>query len=132
MLACSRRSSTKRWGNNAIVKFGIGNWELGMELRIHPELQFLILNSQFSIPLFFELHYRNPATALFGRGRCKSRDQWMLLQKPRERSFQLARAVPVDQPNHTLVAEQRFIKKSFGARQRLVYRAADDVEVHCG
>src|SRR5262249_55841648 len=56
-------------------------------------------------------------------------DEWMLLQKSRQRALQLAGTVTVNEPDDALVAQQRFVKKTLRPRERLVDAATDDIQV---
>ena len=53
----------------------------------------------------------------------------MLLQKICQRAFQLPGAVPVNEANRPVIGQQRLVEKPFGAGDRLIHRAADDVQV---
>src|SRR6476659_5797162 len=123
MLACRRRSSMNVWGNS------ISNLRSGdrvIDFRMVGDLRRQCSNTQSSDRCtphrrssnrrspdsIFELHYRNPPAPLFRWGGFKARDQRVLLQEPGKRSLELTGAVAVNQPDHVLVAEQRFVEKS--------------------
>src|SRR5437773_11437384 len=105
MLAVRRRSSMKGWGNNGILYW----------ILVVLRSPFSVLGSQFWTEngerrtqnvepktLFFQLDDRDAASALLWRRRGNPRHERMLLQESGQRAFQLARAVPVDQPHHAL------------------------------
>src|SRR5439155_1054611 len=79
--------------------------------------------------LLLEFLNRDAAAALFRWRRGEAGHQGMLLEEPRQRAFQLARAVAVNHSNDALIGEERFVEKPFRPRDRLVDAAANHVQV---
>src|SRR5262245_7887980 len=82
-----------------------------------------------SATLVLQLHDGDASAALLGRRGREPRDQRMLLQKPGQRALELTGTVAVDESHDAAIGQERLVEKSFGARNGLVDRAADDVEI---
>src|SRR5207248_9931474 len=80
-------------------------------------------------PLLLQLHHRDASAALFRRRRREPGDERMLLEKPGQRALQLTGAVPVNEADDALIAQERLVEKPLRAGERFVHRAADHVEV---
>src|SRR4051812_29584873 len=100
MLACRRRSSMNGWGKRPIRSSVL------------------------------ELHYRNPPATLIGRSGGDLGDERMLLEEAGEGAFQLSGAVAVNEAERALIAEQRLVEESLGARERFINSAANHIQIH--
>ena len=81
-------------------------------------------------PSVLQLHDRDAAAALFSGGAvANSRPADAAAESPRQRALQLTGAVAVNEPDASLIGQQRLVEKPLGARQRFVDRAADDVQI---
>ena len=113
MLACRRRSSMNVWGKSAYAE---------------PDQ---IRASEFASEAS-TTRSTPPPPCSGGAGGDVAPPADAACRNPAMRALQLARAVSVDQPDRSLIAEQRLVQEPLGARQRFVHGAADHVQLGCG
>src|SRR6187431_98721 len=102
MFACKRRSSMNRWGNNIPSDFQIPNSQCQVSESV------------------LEFHDGYAPAPLLGRRLRETRHQRMLLEKAGQGAFQLSGSVPVNQANHSLVAQEGLVQEPLRLGQRFV------------
>src|SRR5262249_49050924 len=88
-----------------------------------------ILNYQIARSSIFQLYDRHPAATLFRRRRGKPRHLRMLLEKPGERTLQLAGAIPMNNPNDPLISQNGLVQKPLCPSDRFVDAASYYVQI---